>query len=447
VWVLCCCLIRGNIAQYAHFVQIKLQKHILEYGRVFPNVPTNDSALSGRGDTGQLILKGGRLLTHQLLDAPSNTLMSTSTWRYAENAVFVRNHPTLNYIRPPDRTDGGNRRIETGWPWMNRRLDYLARERWINPVYTRVDTGGYQFATELTTFDTYNHPTTIKESMQRAGGAERVERFTVRTYDNSWGSKPGWAVGLPSSAQLTMTGEPSSGSSTQYNAQALVQESTTDGVRTVYRYWNNGNLKSVQRGAEGTTTYSNYRLGTPRRIQSAESGLQTATVDDRGNTTSVRTALDSSREIRTDTRFGGPFSERVLKRWTGASDLTVTQPLWRATNGTTSRSARRMTESVAGAYTTTNTFDTLGRLESKKTVIPGEPNRVIAWQYDEAGRVAFASDPASTTALIKYAMTQALRSRSPTTARAGCSIPTRQQRRARLILPAPSVEPTSVTAP
>lgn len=379
---------RQNQQQFATTISSSVRKHFLEFGRVFPFAPTSSSRVS------QYIRHGGRLLTHQLFDATSDNLISMSTWRYAENEVFVRSHPTLTYITPPDHSTTPNTTIVTGWPWMNRRLDYLSRERWINPVYTRVDTDDYQFATELTAFDAYNHPVSIKESMQRADETNRIERFTVRAYDNNWSSKAGWAVGLPSSVQSTTDGEPSSGSSTQYNAQALPQESTTDGVRTVFQYWNNGNLKSVQRGAEGTTTYSDYRLGTPRRIESTESGLQTFDVDDRGNTTSVRTALDSSREIRTDTQFGGPFSEPVLRRWTGATDVTVTQPLWRATDGTTSSSIRSKTESVSGAYSTTNAFDTLGRLVSQTTTMPGEPDRIVAWQYDNGGRVERVSDPA-----------------------------------------------------
>lgn len=220
---------------------------------------------------------------------------------------------------------------------------------------------GATYTTTFSNYDAYGNPGTQTET-----GPNGETRTTNRTYFNDPAK---WIIGLPAdeSHEGTSIGR-------AYDGNGKLISFYQDGVTTSYTYDAQGNRATQTRPGDRVYTYTNYKLGTPQTEVQPEGITISRVVDDAG-------------DVVSETNGEGHTTQYT---YDGLNRVTsVTPPIGNARSITYTPTSKTDTRNT---YSEVTQYDPFGRVAS---ITRG--GIVTTRTYDAFGRLAFESDPDSST--------------------------------------------------
>ena len=337
--------------------------------------------------TGDTLIRGGKLLVHELLDstAPSKPALVSTSYEYKELGTFPNNSHTA-WVNPPGSNYSGTYR--NMWTWVNGRLNYLYDNRRFNLHKKTTKIHEYTFIKTIDDYSIFNKPLKVVESYKVNG--QQVNRSKTIEYDNSHQSKDTWFVGAPAKIKTELASGPPLVESFKYNTYGLMSERVVAGIKTTYFYNGNGALFSETNANGNVTQYPDYKLGVPTRVLHANGGVTTRAVDNFGNIT----AENDPENHQIDYEYNDHYKRLSKTDLNDTSkDPIVAYPNWRNSN---SPDYRKKREIVGSAYQKHTKYDSLGRvvLTWEKDMTNGNIRQTKS-RYDVMGNLVFVSDPSS----------------------------------------------------
>jgi len=311
-----------------------------------------------------------KIKTHYVFPISSNVPISGVEYEYAEKRNFLDNEKIA--------TPGGLYGRKT-WQWA-----YEAPRN--NLIKTTFHFDGSLLQTVRRQFNIYNQPSFIDEHNIKTG----EKRTTWRSYDNTYGSKKRWVIGL---VNREHTGTPSTSDDRMtikrtFDTDGQIKWQQVHGFETSYVHNFFGALNSSTDGVGNTTWLSGYNNGVPT-IKFISPGINgTARTSVHRNTGLVTRTVDES-GVRVDYEYDN--MGRLSKTWKG-NDLdnrwSTFAAVWH--DKTHKRYRNKLEVNYYGRGKTTY-YDALGRvtLVVEHGVRDLYPTKRIfqKYIYDKLGRV------------------------------------------------------------